>query len=375
MYGHLREEIKSLRSENDELRNKLSSSDVERKRLEIEAHRTDSMASTFQRHIKGFIKANDSLGTEVQAARLEASKATRKLHTIQTELESKLSIANKELEHVKKMHRVRLDELENEVKESQAHNQLLQRRLEEILLRKEKHETERRKLEDELTATKKSHKDQMTKLIDILDKGQCKREDEVVKLTAELLAIRKAKDGQISRLQQEVKALQASKEGVPRNIRAALEPRSLQNQLSNEAELRSRRVAEFDDLYQSLQLLITESSVLPRYLSEREMQTVVAQQERGQKMYEMLQSLSHIFKKEEASQHGTSETALCLVEQYVALTEPNRTVLNLNDRLAEADLKICRLLEELRDKEYCKRCAVRDSATQRRRHFMGSSTE
>lgn len=376
MYGHLWEEIKSLRSENDELRTKLASSDAERRILEIQKERSDATVSTYHSRIKGLLKANDALVKEVEATRLEASGATRKVHENQRELEAKLSKAEKELERVKSMHQKRLEELENEVKESQAQNKEVQRRLEkEILRRKEKQENEKKKIEEELNAAKKSHQQQMTKLIDVLDNGQSKRQEEMTKLTAELLSMRKAKDEQISRLQQEVNALRASNGASPRNIRAALEPHSLCKQLTSDAELRSRRVAEFDDIYQSLQSLITESSVLPRYVSARDMETVVKQQERGQKMYEMLESLGYLFKNEEASQHSASATALSLIEKYMASTRPNRTILDLNDRLMEADLQICRLREELRDKEYCKRCAVRDSSTQRRRQFMGSSPE
>lgn len=368
MYGHLWDEIKSLRSANDELRYKLAFSDAERKRLEIQEENSKSAVATFKSRIKGLIKANEALVHEVQAARLEASSANQKLETTKAKLESKLKSTEEELKREKQTHEASIMELKSAIDERDAQRREIElARESEILIGHEKHDSERRKIEDELNATKKLHKEQMSKLIDVLDQGHLKRQEEVAKLTSEFLAMRKVKDDQISRLHQEIKALRASNAGAPRNIRAALEPHSLRNQLQIEAELRCRRVAEFDYVYQSLQVLVTETSVLPGYISEQDMATIIAQQERGQKMYELLDRLGYLFKKEEASQHCTSETALCLVERYVALTEPNRTILDLKEKLAEAKDHIDILREQLQNNPSCQRCAIRETATQRRR--------
>jgi hypothetical protein len=71
---------------------------------------------------------------------------------------------------------------------------------------------------------------------------------------------------------------------------------------------------------------------------------------------------------EEDSQHKTSQASLELVEEYVAVTEPIRTLQEMKERLANMELETSRLREELREKETCKRCAVRDSAARRRIH-------
>lgn len=368
MYGHLWDEIKSLRSANDELRYKLAFSDAERKRLEIQEESSTSTIATFKSRIKGLVKANDSLVKEVQAARLEASAATQNLEATKAKLESKLKSVETELQLEKQRHRASIEAMKNELDEQSAQRMEIERQREnEILHGQEKIDSDMKKIEEELKEAKTVHKQQMSKMIDLLDQGQMKRQEEVTKLTSEFLAMRKVKDEQISRLQQEIKALRASNAGAPRNIRAALEPHSLRNQLQIEAELRCRRVAEFDYVYQSLQALVTELSVLPGNLSEQDMATIIAQQERGQKMYELLDRLGFLFKKEEASQHSTSETALDLVARYVEVTEPNRTILDLKEKLAEAKDHIDILREQLRDNHSCKRCAIRDSATVRLR--------
>ena len=368
MYGHLWEEIKALRCANDELRYKLAFSDAERKRLEIQEESSTSALANYKSRMQGLMKANDSLVKEVQGARLETSLANQKLEANKTKLESKLKSTEAELHREREMHKASIEKLKNEIDERNAQRREIERQKEsEILIGQEQYDSERRRIEEELNEAKKMHKHQMSKLIDLLDQGQSRRQEEVSKLTSEFMAMRKVKDEQISRLQQEIKALRATNAGAPRNIRAALEPHSLRNQLQIEAELRCRRVAEFDDIYQSLEGLVTETSVLPAHLSQKDMATIIAQQERGQRMYELLDRLSYLFKKEEASQHTTSETALSLVERYVELTEPNRTVLDLKEKLAEAKDHIDILREQLRDNQSCKRCAIRDAATLRNR--------
>ena len=241
MYGHLWEEIKALRCANDELRYKLAFSDAERKRLEIQEESSTSALANYKSRMQGLMKANDSLVKEVQAARLETSLANQKLEANKTKLESKLKSTEAELHREREMHKASIEKLKNEIDERNAQRREIERQKEsEILIGQEQHDSERRRIEEELNEAKKMHKHQMSKLIDLLDQGQSRRQEEVSKLTSEFMAMRKVKDEQISRLQQEIKALRATNAGAPRNIRAALEPHSLRNQLQIEAELRCR---------------------------------------------------------------------------------------------------------------------------------------
>ena len=233
----------------------------------------------------------------------------------------------------------------------------------ESRLAKERYEYQKEKLKEELSLAQQAHKKQISGFVDVIGSGQSKRQEEVAKLTTELLTVRREKDERISRLQQEIKALRVSKGGASRSIRAALEPRSIQKQLSFESERRSRRETEFDDAYHYLQSLISESCVLPRFIPKRDMKSVIEQQERGQKMSMMLETLASLFKKEKDAQCQTSEAALALVKEYVAVTEPNRTISNLQDQLAKTTRQNSRMREQVQGRGYCQRCAAKDEDT------------
>lgn len=110
------------------------------------------------------------------------------------------------------------------------------------------------------------------------------------------------------------------------------------------------------------------SNTLPDAVDDWDLENAAAQQETAQKMAEMVDILSHLYKMEEDYQAKTSQTSLALVEEYVAATEPDHAVQELKERLANMELEASRLREELREKETCRRCDARDAAAHRRIH-------
>ena len=361
-----------MESDNDDLRLKLKSSETQETRLQMELEKYKARNASNDARIEDLVRQNDCLFKELHSARLESARQTNSMQTKQKDIEAQLAVAKQELDNSKRGHALEVSELSKEVKEIESRCASAQRRHEqEIMVHEQRYNEQKKKMEDEYKLAQESHQKQMTKLVDMIGNGHSKQQNEVVKVTAELLAMRKETDEEISMLQHEIKALKASKKGSPRSIRAALDPRFQQAQIQKQSTLRARRATEFDHLFQNLHALMTETCVLPRDISEAEMGIVIEQQERGQKMYSVLESLGDLYRKEEAFQQTANEEALSLIKQYISVTEPNRTVLDLNDRLMEAELQVCRLQEELKEKKHCKRCALRDSTSQHRRRISG----
>lgn len=356
-------ELALLRVEREELKTKLQSFESECKRLKEQNQKTNETLDTYQSRIRGLVKANESLVEELQAAQREAALTTRKLKKERDSFESKLAMAEKDLINSEVKFQAKVQELQKALQDSHAQNTEMQaRRQEEITGRKEKRESQKKRAREELSAVQQKH---LAKVIDVFESGQSQRLDEISKLTNELLALRKEKDEHISRLELEVKALQVSRYDGAKAMRAALEPRAIQRSLQNELQTRSERSSEFDLVLKSLNSLITETCVMPRYVSRVEMQRVIEQQERGQKMNRLLDALGYLFQKEEESRRQQCEAALSLIEEYIEITEPNRTALALKHRLAEASLEASRLREELREKGNCRRCTMRDLTSKR----------
>jgi DNA repair exonuclease SbcCD ATPase subunit len=369
MCSCLRSEISSLQRDNDELRQNLQSAETDRRGLASKAEGSDASLAYYQARIQDLIKANDALVKEVFKYRHETSKQRRKYQSNNVQTAAKLTNTEKDLHRMTASRETEVKALTNTLKESQKqfHEEKKALKYESSLL-KEKHSGQVRKLREELQITQESHQEYLTKLMDVLETTHAMREEETTKISAELLAVKREKDNQIMGLQQEVKALRAMKKGGLRNIRAAVDSRFMQKSLGEGSDSRAHRSAQFDDIAQGLQSLVAETSALPADVSEEEMENVVAQQERGQKMAELIDTLGHLYKMEEDSQHKTSQASLELVEEYVAVTEPNRTLQEMKERLANMELETSRLREELREKETCRRCAVRDSAARRRIH-------
>lgn len=365
----LQSEIASLRADNIALKGRLQAAEAQRREMTLKSEGINATISKYDAQVKDILKANDTLVKELYKARQEAATAKRKLYSNSVQIESKLINAEEEAERLKAHHENEIKKLQEALKLSQEQKaQELDALKRELRAKKDKQELQKKSMKDELKKAQQSHQEYLSKLMGVLESTHASREQEKSKIAAEVAAIRLEKDKEINRLQEEVNALRALQKGGLINVRASLDPRSLQQQLGEEEELRARRSAQFDSLVQTLQSLVTESCALPAYVSERSMKSVIEQQERGQKMTEIIETLNHTYKMEEDSQYKTSQTSLSLLQEYVALTAPKRTMRQMRDRISEMNLEISRLKEELREKEFCKRCGVRDAAAMRRIH-------
>jgi hypothetical protein len=84
-------------------------------------------------------------------------------------------------------------------------------------------------------------------------------------------------------------------------------------------------------------------------------------------MMEMVETLIDLYTIGEERQTAKTEQALAAVEDYVAVSEPDKAIKDLRKHLAKAELKRESLRQQLAaEKEYCRRCAVRDAAARRR---------
>jgi hypothetical protein len=282
-----------------------------------------------------------------------------------------LSALEEELDRVTTLRETEAKALEGTIKENEKLFEEERHALKhESALFKEKHSDEVQKLQEELRKTQESHQEYLTKIMNVLETTHAMREQETVRVSAELHAVKQEKDSQIVMLQQEIKALRVKKDGlkVMKNIRSAVDSRAMRKHLEHESDSRARRSAQFDDIVQSLQSLVTASNALPADVDFYDLEEIAAQQERGQKMSENVDILSHLYRMEEDSQAKTSQESLTLVDEYVAVTEPHRTVQELREKLAKMELETSRLSEELREKDNCRRCGVRDAAISRRIH-------
>jgi hypothetical protein len=194
------------------------------------------------------------------------------------------------------------------------------------------------------------------------------REKETAKISAELRAIKKEKDGQIFMLQQELKAARAAKGVVINDV----EPRPLIDaqgmkqqylQYSDEIVLCSR---EFNETVEMMTNLIAASHTLPPAVGPHNMAEVAQQQERAQRMMELVGVLIDVYNLGQERQTSQNERSLAAVEDYIALSDPDEAVRDLRERLADTELQNERLRNELQEKGYCRRCAVREEAARRR---------
>lgn len=363
------EEISTLRSDNETLEHKLKLLKDERDDLVSQLDTTKAKNEFNESRLKELTRSNKISIKELEGARRETIKATSSIQRGREKIEADLANVKAELANVKHVHAQQVLKLENEIidiqKQSAREKQVLE---EEIIMQKQKQDTQNRRMDEVRRLSQEAHQKQMAKLVDVIENGHCKQQDEVIKISVELMAMRKEKEEEIKMLQQEIRALRASGSTNSKSIRAALDHRALQYQIQKESMLRSKRSAQFGSVFQRLQALTTQTCVLPSQSTRFNIGSLVEQQERGQQMNQLLDTIRDIFQTERASQNRTSTASLSLIEQYVATTEPNRTILDLNDRLMEAELQVCRLEEELKDaKQHCKRCIIRDSASKCRR--------
>jgi len=316
-------------------------------------------------------KANDGLVAELLKTRKTMQTQKRRFQSQKTQLESGLRVTQEELDQISVSRATEVQALSTSLKEAQR--QALQQResmLQETRTLKASHEKESEKKDKELEDTQDSHKKYLAKLMNVLETTHKLREKESTRLNDELKAVKKEKDSQIEVLRSEVKALRTKniRSAGLKDLRTAIDAKSLRRQLTDENKARSNRMAHFEDTLQSLFGLVAESCVLSSEFEDRDIAQVILQQERGASMRAALEQLEDLYRLEEDSQTKISQNSLSLVQDYVAVAEPNRHVRDLQERLDLMHKETHRLQEELRRKKECRRCEIRDKAARAKIH-------
>lgn len=358
----LRLQIASLRSEKLELESKLDVCENERQELQKTSDGSIATIETYRSRMSDLVKANDSIVKEVQRARQEATKAKRRLNSNTEEMSAKLSALTNDLLAIKDTYEKDTSELKSALKESQKQRCDEQNAFRQAMsVQKEKFELEKKKLVEEATSIKKNSKRKIRQLLELLQRTHALREVELSQLESTISSMQNEKNNQILSLESEIEALRSVKQGSTRNVSAALDPNKLEQSLRENNDARARRSAQFDDCVQTFQALVTETCALPSTLDDGDIAKVMQQQERGQRMNDLIEVMNHLFRMEEDSQYDRIQNSMGLIEEYVALNEPDEAIVELRRQLAEERAENSILLGKLRE-QYCERCAVRDSA-------------
>eukprot|EP00934_Nitzschia_sp_Nitz4_P009036 Nitzschia sp. Nitz4//scaffold12_size214221//160354//165484//NITZ4_001523-RA/size214221-snap-gene-0.95-mRNA-1//1//CDS//3329535089//9026//frame0 len=356
-----------LQSENMDLKTQVNENNMTRDDLKLKIEEAQNSISTYSSRVKDLISANDSLVREVHRARHDAAALRRKLKATNTEAESQKLARDIDSEKARSALQQQVIELTKALEDSEKQRFSERKKMqEEFTKSEEKHEKQRKILKGELQHAQKSHQDYLTKLMGVLETTQEMHKEEQNQLAIEVSKVRDEKDKQIARLQQEIQALRSKQSGDSSRFGASINQDLLKHHIEDESEQRAMRAARFDGMVQSIRSLVGESCALPSYVADSDMKAVIAQQVRGEKMTKIVDAMNAIYKMEESSQHRSGEASLSLIEEYVMLQDPSRTVKQMRDRVLAMDSEIQRLTKELNDKEHCKRCAIRDSAARRR---------
>lgn len=362
MIESLRYELSSLRSQCTELEAKLDVCDTERQELKKTSDTSNAAVETYRSRTRDLVKANDSLVKEVHRARQEAAKAKRRLQNSTEQTSASLATLKKEMVEIKETYEKDIKELRTALKESQKQRCDDQDGFKQAsIVKAEKFDLEKRKLKEELKLVKKASMQKLSKVMDLLQTTHALREVEISKLEATIHSVEREKDNEIVALKHEVAALRNGKSGGSQNISVSLDATGLRSQLDKVSAASSRRSAQFDDCVQSFRTLVTESCALPSDVSESEIKTVMEEQERGQRMHDLIEVMNHLYRMEEDSQFKAHEKSMSLLEEYVTLREPQAAVIGMQRHLSQMKRENEQLQEELRQ-QYCERCAVRDSA-------------
>lgn len=328
----------------------------------------DEMHQSFSKRVDDLCKANDGLIKEVFKLRNETASLRKKHYTSTLQMSSKLSLAEDEIKNTRRKCEKKVQGLERKLKERESQIVEAKQSLNtEVSLLKQGHTASVNKLRRELRKTQESHQEYLTKLMGVLEATHAMREEENTKIAKELRSIKREKDHQILMLQQEVKALRAAK-GVQKQVEPSvfIDARSLKEEILSNGDEIADSSRQFNDAIETLTNLVAASNTLPAAVGRHNMEEVIAQQDRAQEMIEMIEILLHLYSNGEERQTTKNISSLDLVENYIAISEPDDAIRELRERLAEAELEGERLREELRQNEYCKRCEVREKAARRR---------
>jgi hypothetical protein len=371
MFAYLRGEIVSLQEKNDELTGKLKRTETGQRDLTSKA---ESSLTSFRSRTQDLTKANDVLVKEVFKYKHDAI-SLRRTHQAKTiQLSAKLEAAELELESVSAAQESEIKALKKSMKEThKLFDGEKQSQNNEHNLLKEKHTSKVRRLKDGRRQTQQAHHDYLTRLMEVLETTHAMREKETARISAELNAVKEEKDSQIIALQKQVEILRSKNQQSSKKLACVAPPivsvTSTRKQLeTNSSVRRELRSGEFDETVQKVKNLITSGDFMCPRVDETGVIDVSAQQDTAEKITGMINFLGQLYNEEETSQ-GNADFATCeLMEQYVAATEPEEAVGGLQQRLSKMELKMAKLREELREKEHCKRCAIREAAARRLTH-------
>lgn len=332
----------------------------------------EELKHSFKTRIDELTKVNDGLVKEVFKLRNETVLLRKKQHATTVQMSSKLCLAEEEIIKMRTKYERKVQGLEAKLKEKET--RLVDERQamdQELALLRENHTSSVRQLKHELRKTQESHKQYLTKLMDVLETTQQIRVDENAKISKELRAIQREKDHQILMLQQEVKVLRAAK-GVEKKVDSSsfIDAQSMKEDLLSNANEIAESSQQFNDAIETLTSLVAASNTLPAAVGKHNMKEVMDQQDRAQEMIEMIEILLQLYSVGEQRQTITNRKSLDLVEDYIAVSEPDDAIRDLREHLAEAELEIDRLRHELREKESCKKCEIREKAARRRMQTM-----
>jgi hypothetical protein len=387
MFASLRGEIASLREKNDELTGELKRTETGRRDLACKADSSDATLTSFRSKTQDLAKANDALVKEVFKYKHEATSLRRSHQAKTIQLSAKLEAAEQELESVFTEQESEIKALKKSMKETQkcfdGEKQALKT---EYTLLKEKHTAQVRRLKDDRRQTQQAHHDYLSQLMEVLETTHAMREKETARISAELNEAKEEKDSQIIALQKQVEILRSknNEQSCKNNEQAFVAPPPIvssssatsirKHQLESNTRRREQRSVQFDETVHEVSNLMTSGDFMCPRVDETGVIDVSAQQDTIEKITDMMNFLRQLYQEEEKSQDTTADLATCelMMEQYVpvpvACTEPEQGVSGLKQQLSKMELQMTNLKEELREKEHCKRCAVREAAARRLTH-------
>jgi myosin heavy subunit len=345
---HSRVEVEELQGKNNELKSNLEAVQEERRALAVQTENSVATVTSFQKQLEDITKVNDRLVQETFKYRHEVGKLKRSFQTKQLQTTHKLMVAENELDRVSTT-------LEAEVKALSTTLKVIQKSANEesnslrhdLSMQEEKHKLQVGELEIQLRTTQDSHREYLTKLMGVLETTQSNRSEEMERTSAELEAIKTDKNRQIVALTRQVQMFQKeAQQQRETHFLPVQDIQQIRNQMNKGSEARTRRHAQFDSIVQDLATL-TDATVAD---------------ETGARMTEMTDILAHLYKMEEDAHSKIDEKSLGTMETYVALSQPNETVKELQKRVALMEAETAKLREELRAKEEpCRRCASIDN--------------
>jgi hypothetical protein len=334
----------------------------------------EQLQVTFKRRVADLTKANNGLVKEVFKLRQECDKAKKQQRMDALQMNSKLEAIEEDKERLRRKYEKKIQSLERRLFENEEqHVEEKKAKDRDVRVLEAKYSDSVATLREELKKTQDSHQKYLAKLMTILETTQSMREKETAKITGELRAIKKEKDGQILMLQQELNAARAAKGIVVSSVapKMMIDSPRMKKELLSDADRMVECSQKFNDAVEQLTNLITSSHVLPPVVGPHNMAEVLEQQENAQRMMELIGVLMDLYSIGEERQASTNEQALTAVNDYIALSEPDEAIRDLRERLAQVELENARIRQELREKEHCRKCAIREEAARRRIEWSG----